>query len=74
MNSAEARRKTIFLNGVEVESIALTGNSAQDLAVARRFLAEQAIDEPQARLTLRAPEALTHGERVLGPPDLPVPQ
>jgi hypothetical protein len=29
------------------------GNNAKDLAAARRFLAEQGIDKPQQRLTVR---------------------
>jgi hypothetical protein len=49
----EANPKTLFLNGVEVESIEPTGNSAKDLAAARRFLAEKGIDKPQQRLTVR---------------------
>lgn len=49
----EAEQKTLFLNGVEVESIEPTGNSAKDLVAARRFLAEKGIDKPQQRLTVR---------------------
>ena len=54
MSTVEDKRKTIFLNGVEVESIEPTGNSSKDLAAAQRFLAEQGIKRPQGRLTLRA--------------------
>jgi hypothetical protein len=51
--ATETKQKTLFLNGVEVESIEPTGNNAKDLAAARRFLAEQGIDKPQQRLTVR---------------------
>jgi len=54
MNTIEEKRKTIFLNGVEVESIEPTGNSSEDLAAAQRFLAQQGIKRPQGRQTLRA--------------------
>jgi len=54
MNTTEEKHKTIFLNGVEVDSIEPTGNSAQDLAAAHRFLTEQGVQRPQRALTLRA--------------------
>ena len=54
MSTPEAKQKTLFLNGVETESIEPTGNAAKDLAAARRFLAEKGIDQPQQRLTLRS--------------------
>ena len=54
MNTVEEKRKTIFLNGVEVDTIEPTGNSSADLEAAQRFLAEQGIRRPQGRLTLRA--------------------
>jgi hypothetical protein len=54
MNAPEAKQKTLFLNGVETESIEPTGDAAKDLAAARRFLAEKGIDKPQQRLTLRS--------------------
>ena len=52
MSTPEGKQKTLFLNGVETESIEPTGNPARDLAAARRFLAEKGIDKPQPRLTL----------------------
>lgn len=52
MSTPEARQKTLFLNGVETESIEPTGDAVKDLAAARRFLAEKGIDKPQQRLTL----------------------
>jgi len=54
MSTPEAKQKTLFLNGVETESIEPSGNAANDLAAARRFLAEKGIDQPQQRLTLRS--------------------
>ena len=53
MSRPEAKQKSLFLNGVETESIEPTGNAAKDLASARRFLAEKGINQPQQRLTLR---------------------
>jgi hypothetical protein len=53
MSTPETKQKSLFLNGVETESIEPTGNAAKDLAAARRFLAEKGIDQPQQRLTLR---------------------
>ena len=53
MSTPEAKQKSLFLNGVETESIEPTGNAAKDLEAARRFLAEKGIDQPQQRLTLR---------------------
>lgn len=53
MSTPAAKQKTLFLNGVETESIEPTGNAAKDLEAARRFLAEKGIDKPQERLTLR---------------------
>jgi hypothetical protein len=50
MSTPEAKHKTLFLNGVETESIEPTGDMAKDLAAARRFLAEKGIDKPQQRL------------------------
>jgi hypothetical protein len=52
MSKPEAKQKTLFLNGVETESIEPTGNTAKDLAAARRFLAEKGIDKPQQRLAV----------------------
>lgn len=52
MSKPEAKPKTLFLNGVETESIEPTGNTAKDLAAARRFLAEKGIDKPQQRLVV----------------------
>jgi hypothetical protein len=55
MSTPEAKPKSLFLNGVETESIEPTGNAAKDLAAARRFLAEKGIEQPQQqRLTLRS--------------------
>lgn len=54
MSTPESRQKSLFLNGVETESIEPTGNAAKDLAAARRFLAEKGIDQPQQRRTLRS--------------------
>ncbi len=54
MSTPEAKQKTLFLNGVEVESIEPTGNTTKDLAAARRFLAEKGIDKPQQRIALPA--------------------
>jgi len=53
MSTSEPKQKTLFLNGVETESIEPSGNAAKDLAAARRFLAEKGVDQPQQRLTLR---------------------
>jgi hypothetical protein len=53
MSTPQAKQTTLFLNGVETESIEPTGNAAKDLAAARRFLAEKGIDQPQQRLTVR---------------------
>ena len=53
MTTPEAKQKTLFLNGVETESVERTGDAAKDLAAARRFLADKGIDKPQQRLTLR---------------------
>jgi len=53
MSTPEAEQKTLFLNGVETESIQPTGDAAKDLAAARRFLAEKGIDKPQEQLSLR---------------------
>jgi hypothetical protein len=50
MSTPEAKQKTLFLNGVETESIKPTGNADRDLAAARRFLAEKGIGKPQQRL------------------------
>jgi hypothetical protein len=52
MSTPETKLKTLFLNGVEIESIEPTGNTAKDLAAARRFLAEKGIDKPQQRLAV----------------------
>lgn len=52
--AADAKPKTRFLNGVEVNPVEPTGNPVNDLAAAKRFLAEKGIDKPQERLTLRA--------------------
>jgi hypothetical protein len=52
MSTPETKLKTLFLNGVETESIEPTGNTAKDLAAARRFLAEKGIDKPQQRLAV----------------------
>lgn len=52
MSTPEAKQKTLFLNGVETESIKPTGNPEKDLAAARRFLAEKGIDKPQQRLAV----------------------
>lgn len=54
MNTADAKTKTLFLNGVEVKPVESAGNPVMDLAAAKRFLAEKGIDKPQERLTLRA--------------------
>lgn len=54
MSTADAKTKTLFLNGVEVKPVESTGNPVMDLAAAKRFLAEKGIDKPQERLTLRA--------------------
>ncbi|HKQ12404.1 MAG TPA: hypothetical protein VJT80_03160 [Steroidobacteraceae bacterium] len=53
MTTPEAKQKTLFLNGVETKSIEPTGDAAKDLEAARRFLAEQGIDKPKQRFTLR---------------------
>jgi hypothetical protein len=53
MSTPETKQKSLFLNGVETESIEPTGNAEKDLAAARRFLAEKGIDQPQQRLTVR---------------------
>jgi hypothetical protein len=53
MSTIETKRKTVFLNGVEVQTSEPTGDSAQDLAAAQRFLAEQGINPPSERLTWR---------------------
>ena len=54
MSTPEGKQKTLFLNGVEVESIEPTGNTVKDLAAARRFLAEKGIDRPQQRIVAPA--------------------
>lgn len=63
MKSAEAKRRTIFLNGVEIESIEPSGKLSKDMVAARKFLAAQGIGGPQERLTLRAKIARARGGR-----------
>lgn len=54
MSTVEAKQqKTLFLNGVEVDAIEPTGDSAKDLAAARQFLADKGLDKPSERLPMR---------------------
>jgi len=65
MSTPETKQKTLFLNGVETESIVPTGNPAKDLAAARRFLAEKGIDKPQQRLAAPISSRVTRHKKFL---------
>jgi hypothetical protein len=54
VNTTGQQRKTLFLNGEEVDAIETTGDQAKDLAAARKFLAEKGIEGQQERFALRA--------------------
>jgi hypothetical protein len=54
VNTTAHERKTLFLNGEEVEANEPTGDQEKDLAAARKLLAENGIAGLQERLTLRA--------------------
>ena len=54
MSTADAKPKTLFLNGVEVETLRRTGSPEMDLAAVKRFLTRNEIHRPQQRLTRRA--------------------
>lgn len=65
MSKPETKQKTLFLNGVETESIEPTGNADKDLAAARRFLAEKGIDKPQQRLAVPISSRVTRHKKFL---------
>ena len=54
MNTTAHERKTLFLNGEEVDANETTGDRAKDLAAARKLLAENGIAGQQECLTLLA--------------------
>jgi stage V sporulation protein SpoVS len=58
--SNTSRQKTMFLNGVEVGAIEPTGNRARDLAIARRFLAENGVVSAQTRSASRTKRQRSH--------------